>query len=408
MNAYVIDKLDQHTFDLGEFQDDLNVASANATTLFDVEAVTDPEKFDDLAHEWNSLLQTTAQNSVFLTVEWCSSWWKHFHHSNDSLFLIVIRHAQSRQLLGLAPLVIKHTRGVTGLISRQLSFLGHGSAAPDHLDFILHPDYSLELKREMVAYLWANRSQWDLIHFDGMQSNSRVIYGLLQQHPHLMKHVTRSICPYLTLPGSWQAYRQTLSRNMRYNLGRFQRRLKRDYPTVTAIKRHDTARALKKFMPDLFNLHTMAQRRRGNTGIFADKRMQNFHREVAHTFAEKGWLRAYSLDIGNTSIAALYCFQYNQTVYFYQSGFDLFWRRYSPGSQLMAHAIKSAIEENAATFDFLRGEEDYKFEWTKTYQTNLNFVIPFGMQKQLELIMKQTRSRIKRRVQFNKMQKFNV
>ncbi|HEY4593430.1 MAG TPA: GNAT family N-acetyltransferase, partial [Thermoanaerobaculia bacterium] len=51
------------------------------------------------------------------------------------------------------------------------------------------------------------------------------------------------------------------------------------------------------------------------------------------------------------------------TVYFYQSGFDPAHSALSPGTLLVAQAIRRAIEEGKTAFDFLRGDEPYKRRW---------------------------------------------
>ena len=45
----------------------------------------------------------------------------------------------------------------------------------------------------------------------------------------------------------------------------------------------------------------------------------------------------------------------------YNSGFDPRLARFSPGLLLKAYLIKKAIEEKYQIFDFLRGDERYKF-----------------------------------------------
>ena len=152
---------------------------------------------------------------------------------------------------------------------------------------------------------------------------------------------------------------------MRYNLGRFQRRLEKDYPHVVEIRNISKQSEIKNFMSILVDLHNSFSERKNNAGLFSNQNMIDFHTEIAEIFISKDWLRSYTLNVGQTSIAAIHCYQYNGTVSFYQSGFDQFWQRYSPGSQIMAHAIKQAIQEKNEVFDFLRGEEDYKFKWTK-------------------------------------------
>jgi CelD/BcsL family acetyltransferase involved in cellulose biosynthesis len=49
--------------------------------------------------------------------------------------------------------------------------------------------------------------------------------------------------------------------------------------------------------------------------------------------------------------------------FFYLSGFDPLWARYSPGNALVGAAIAQAAREGATRFDFLRGQEAYKYRW---------------------------------------------
>src|SRR5204862_1175401 len=65
-------------------------------------------------------------------------------------------------------------------------------------------------------------------------------------------------------------------------------------------------------------------------------------------------------------VAAWYGFAWGDTVYFYQSGRDPAWERHSVGLVLMGTMIQRAIERGYRRFDFLRGADPYKRQWTTT------------------------------------------
>jgi len=48
---------------------------------------------------------------------------------------------------------------------------------------------------------------------------------------------------------------------------------------------------------------------------------------------------------------------------FYNAGIDPDARELSPGVLLMAELIRAALGAGARRFDFLRGDEPYKYEW---------------------------------------------
>src|SRR5205823_1558429 len=116
-------------------------------------------------------------------------------------------------------------------------------------------------------------------------------------------------------------------------------------------------------MEALFRLHQRRWRGRGLPGQFASGRVRAFHREVAQQCATRGWLRLHTLRLDGRIQAVLYCFHYGGGGYYYLGGFEPELARYSPGTVLTAHAIRSAIDEGAREFDFVRGDEPYKYVW---------------------------------------------
>ncbi|HJT16520.1 MAG TPA: GNAT family N-acetyltransferase, partial [Thermoanaerobaculia bacterium] len=88
-----------------------------------------------------------------------------------------------------------------------------------------------------------------------------------------------------------------------------------------------------------------------------------FHRDVAAAMLDTGVLRMYAMSLDDRPIAVFYGFADASTVYYYLSGYDPELEKLSPGTLIVAHAIESAIGDGAATFDFLRGAEDYKYTW---------------------------------------------
>ena len=58
--------------------------------------------------------------------------------------------------------------------------------------------------------------------------------------------------------------------------------------------------------------------------------------------------------------------EWDGTVGLYNSGFQPQRAGLSPGVVLLAHVVRDAIERGRRRFDFLRGEERYKFEFGPT------------------------------------------
>jgi CelD/BcsL family acetyltransferase involved in cellulose biosynthesis len=105
--------------------------------------------------------------------------------------------------------------------------------------------------------------------------------------------------------------------------------------------------------------------RRSRTGKarFMDERMERFFRRVLIAFAEREACRLWFLDTPAGPIAAFVTIEWDGTVGLYNSGFDPERAALSPGVVLLAQVVRDAIARDRRTFDFLRGEERYKYEF---------------------------------------------
>jgi CelD/BcsL family acetyltransferase involved in cellulose biosynthesis len=71
-------------------------------------------------------------------------------------------------------------------------------------------------------------------------------------------------------------------------------------------------------------------------------------------------------------VAAFLCLEYGGSVGLYNSGFDPARAVLAPGIVLLAHVIRDAIDRGFPIFDFLRGEEPYKYGFGPSPEDVLN------------------------------------
>jgi CelD/BcsL family acetyltransferase involved in cellulose biosynthesis len=78
----------------------------------------------------------------------------------------------------------------------------------------------------------------------------------------------------------------------------------------------------------------------------------------------QGLLQLLFLQVQGKKAAALYNFDYKGRIWVYNSGFNIVEFGYlSPGVVLTARAIENAIGLGRRQFDFLRGNEAYKYRF---------------------------------------------
>ena len=89
---------------------------------------------------------------------------------------------------------------------------------------------------------------------------------------------------------------------------------------------------------------------------------ERFFRDVADTFAARGWLRLGVLNVDGEDAAVLFAFAYEGSFALYNAAYDLALAPLSVGIACHAYAIRSAIDEGLRTYDLLRGDEPYKYD----------------------------------------------
>lgn len=234
-----------------------------------------------------------------------------------------------------------------------------GTGISDRLGVVAAPRYEREVAEAVAEWLeaqpCADLHQMADGSWMGRRTESR---GWLT--------VGQEKCPYVVLPETWEEYLGSLSKKMRFNIGYALRQMQRELGEVevrTACKQE-----IPTAMEALFHLHTRRWRQRMLPGGFSHPRVRQFHREWAQTAHANGWLRLYLMRVSGTVRAALYVFHFGRRAYYYLGGFDPALARYSMGTVLTAHAIRQAIAEGGVTFDFLRGDEPYKYRWKPQVQ----------------------------------------
>lgn len=67
-----------------------------------------------------------------------------------------------------------------------------------------------------------------------------------------------------------------------------------------------------------------------------------------------------------SGMSAALNYVHGNTVFYYIGGIDHAAEKWGPGTALFVHVIRRCIEENYSVYDFLRGQEDYKYKWGDT------------------------------------------
>lgn len=326
--------------------------------------------------EWSDLLSHAASDVVFLTWQWQTLWWRHFGEpENCKLHLLVMRD-NGGALAGIAPLFVayaplpppkEYQRGQLrpegeGAPMRIVRLVG-GIDIADYLDIIASPDMLPTVWADALDYLMERRDEWDVIDLHSLPdwSASRHLLAHLGEERGLRAQIfPEDVCPVLVLPDEWDTYLMSLRKKDRHELRRKVRKLEGRDDVRWHLVHPTDSQAMSDAMSIFLDLHRKSDAAKAE---FMDERMADYFRDLAASLAETGWLELAILNIGDQHAAAYFSFNYGNRLYLYNSGYDPRLAAYSAGIALLAYRIHKAILQDLRVFDFLRGDEPYKYDF---------------------------------------------
>jgi CelD/BcsL family acetyltransferase involved in cellulose biosynthesis len=159
----------------------------------------------------------------------------------------------------------------------------------------------------------------------------------------------------IDLADTWDGYLAKLSGKDRHELRRKIRRAEAGGPRIEVAR---TPAAMDALMDGFVALHRQSKVGKAR---FMDEPMEVFFRILGRDLAEAGLAALWMLWLDERPAAALFCLEQGGAVSLYNSGFDPEARAMSPGVVLIARTIEDAIARGFRRYDFLRGEEPYKY-----------------------------------------------
>ncbi len=316
---------------------------------------TDATIFETLAPEWDDLLARSVNAPFFMRHIYQRIWWQWL--GNDDLVVITVRN-EDGELVGLAPLY-----GSTNAAGqRELSFVGCVDIS-DYLDLLVDRDYVGAVHQALLDCLAGNDSPpWDKLYLCSLSHDSVTHTRLAEAAQDRGWQITvqqQDVCPVITLPDSWDDYLAGLDKKQRHEIRRKMGKIEREAETrwYAVEAEAGLAEAMERFI----QLHQKSAQAKED---FWSDELIRFFKSVAIEIARAGWLKLFFIEVNGVEAAAMLCFDYNNEFLLYNSGYDPGqFANLSPGNVLTAYTIQEAIRLGRSRYDFLRGDEIYKFRF---------------------------------------------
>lgn len=319
-----------------------------------VQSFTTPQVFEELKSEWNTLLKNSVTDTPFSTYEWHKNWWAAYHPGD--LWILSFRD-EHNCLLGIASFFIESTDNGQHIVH----FVGCEDVT-DYLDILADKDHLEAVYEALADALVEHRDVFDALDLCNIPADSpsyQLLPDILLKRGLAVNTQKQEVCPTIPLPATFDEYFQLVNKKDRKELQRKLRLAQGQGDSInwyTVNGRHNIDEEVEKF------LKLMASSHPEKAQFLQDEQHLAFFKSIVPAAAESGWLQLNFLEIAGEPVAAYLNFDYNNRIWVYNSGLEPNKAAaLSPGIILLLYNIEHAIEQHYEAFDFLRGDEQYKY-----------------------------------------------
>jgi CelD/BcsL family acetyltransferase involved in cellulose biosynthesis len=232
----------------------------------------------------------------------------------------------------------------------------------DYLDMIVHADKAEEAWTAVFDCICSKQfPHWEALDLSNIPeaSPSRpILHHLAQERGFSFAESVQEVCPTIQLAATFDDYLDNIDSKQRREI---QRKLRRadgaDVKLIQVGSDDDITQATDEFL-DLLQKSTLEKRdwlNNGRRALFYD---------ITQAAQAAGTLQLLFVEVDGRKAATLFNFDYNGRIWVYNSGLDpASFSGLSLGVVITAKAIENAIANGRSTFDFLRGNEVYKYRF---------------------------------------------
>lgn len=320
--------------------------------------ISTTEEWDQIKEPWNELLSKSITHVPFLRHEFLRQWWDTCGGGEwEKGKLCIITAYDADRLVGIAPFFYKSNRGA----KPDLMLIGSFEIT-DYLDFIVLPEYLDRFVQGLFSFLttsgiqeWRSVDLYNILDYSpslAVLGKAAGLVGWKTQSEVLQK------APYISLPGDWETYLCGIDKKQRHEIRRKMRRLAEsghDYRWYVVEDPHSVDSEVEAFLDMMVQDEEKKE--------FLKPLMREQMKETMHCAFDTGCLHLSFLEIDGKKAAGYFSFNYLNRLWVYNSCLNREFSELSPGWVLLGYLLMQANEDKFDEFDFLRGNETYKYRF---------------------------------------------
>jgi CelD/BcsL family acetyltransferase involved in cellulose biosynthesis len=307
----------------------------------DVEVV--PLDFGRLTGYWLGKPDWLDWSGPFVLPPWLQSWWQIFGRPETCRILAGFK---GKVCCGMAPFQ---------QIGGTATFLGDTDTC-DYQDMVTGQEYRQQFTSAILQHLAGQGAALlKLRHIRPESPTWQALNTTADQYGYSFTCRQEAVSLEMELPGTWLEYLALLEKKERHEIRRKLRRLEHAGSINFYFTRGpaENGRHLELFL-EMFALNRPAK------AEFMNERMKSFFRVITGNMGQYDLVRFGCLEMDGRKVAIIMVFDYNNTIYLYNSAFDPAYGRLGVGLMSKVLAIRQAIFMGRSKWDFLKGDEPYK------------------------------------------------
>ncbi len=311
-----------------------------------------------LASEWNSLLAESITHVPFLRHEYLQVWWSTRGGGEwPESDLAIITATQDGRLVGVAPMFSARNR------EGQAALLLLGSIEiSDYLDVIVRAEDLSDFLSGLLDFIdHTEAADGRVLDWHNLLETSATLAVLKAEAEKRGWAFTAEQtyhAPSIPLAGDFETYLCKIDKKQRHEIRRKIRRAEESGHNLRwyIVKDASTVDAEVEAFLDLM-------REDPQKAEFLTPPMCEQMRLSCQAAFENGWLQLVFLEVDGQKAAAYLNFDYQNRIWVYNSGFSRRFMDISIGWVLLGYLLQWANENKRSEFDFMRGDEDYKYRF---------------------------------------------
>ena len=309
------------------------------------------------AADWNTLVEQSIADTPFSRYEYLAEWWKTLGGGEwKTAELVLVSASENDQLIGIAPLFIAEYG------AQQALMLVGSIEISDYLDLIVREADLSRFLSGLIDFLTSSvAGNWSAIDWYNLPDNSLTLAALKAESEKRGWSYHEDIyrpTPRIALNDSFEEYLAHIDKKQRHEIKRKMRRAAESDLNVRFLV-IDREANIENEINNFFDLMVQDP----NKANFLHPAMREQMTVTIRAAFEQNYLWLAFLEVDGVKVAASLNFDYKNKLWGYNSGVSRAHMELSPGWVLLGHVIQWCCENGRHEFDFMRGDEDYKYRF---------------------------------------------